>query len=156
MHFLLKNILSRFVTMFYIQFKYSILYNNKLFLTNYNYLFLFLPATIVSQEAAHFSNNPYSEPIDLTPTVIKPDFTKRWNNFDFELLHKVGNDVSGNFMISPASVKAVLVMLLEGAGGNCAKELRNTLRLPTDYSEIRQQLGNYLSRLRVRQLDFKY
>jgi len=56
---------------------------------------------------------------------------------------------SGNLLLSPASVKLSLAMLMEGAGGNSAKEVKEALRLPDDEKAIRQQFNNLLRSLQV-------
>jgi serine protease inhibitor len=55
----------------------------------------------------------------------------------------------GNLLISPASVKAVLAMLLEGAGGKSASEVKEALRLPDDERVVRQHFNNLLNSLQV-------
>jgi len=55
----------------------------------------------------------------------------------------------GNLLLSPASIKFSLAMLLEGAGGNSAKEVKEALRLPDDEKVVRQQFYNLLNSLQV-------
>lgn len=73
----------------------------------------------------------------------------RLNYFDTDLLRYAGEDKRGNVMISPASVKSTLAMLLEGAGGSTAMEIRSALRLSPNKKEFREQLNLYLSLLQV-------
>jgi hypothetical protein len=46
-------------------------------------------------------------------------------------------------------VKAALAMILEGAGGISAKELKEALRLPDDENATRAQFKNFLNSLQV-------
>jgi len=46
-------------------------------------------------------------------------------------------------------VKVSLAMLLEGAGGNSAKELKEALRLPDDEKVVKDQFYNFLNSLQV-------
>jgi serine protease inhibitor len=55
----------------------------------------------------------------------------------------------GNLLFSPASVKAALGMIVEGAGGKSAKELQEALRLPDDEKALREQFKNLLNSLQV-------
>lgn len=54
-----------------------------------------------------------------------------------------------NVFVSPASIKATLAMVLEGAYGKCAEEIRNVLRLQLDKQESRNKLQRLLYDLRV-------
>lgn len=73
----------------------------------------------------------------------------RLNYFDTDLLRYYGEEKRGNVMISPASVKSTLAMILEGAVGSTAMEIRNVLRLSPNKEEYREQLNLYLSVLQV-------
>lgn len=73
----------------------------------------------------------------------------RLNYFDTDLLRYFGEEKRGNVMISPASVKSTLAMILEGAGGSTATEISNALRLSPKKEEYREQLNLYLSVLEV-------
>jgi serine protease inhibitor len=66
------------------------------------------------------------------------------------ILQSVATSQYGNLLFSPASVKAALGMILEGAGGISAKELKEALRLPDDEKAIREQFKNLLSSLQVK------
>lgn len=104
-------------------------------------------STVTPIPADRNSNNNFS----LTPTrPIRPSYSKRLNNFDVQLLRDTAEtSTSSNFMISPASIKSVLIMILEGARGNTAEEIRSVLRLPSDLTETRNLLNGYLSKLQV-------
>ncbi|XP_050680312.1 leukocyte elastase inhibitor-like [Leptidea sinapis] len=73
----------------------------------------------------------------------------RFNFFDIDLLKYAAEDREGNVMVSPASIKSTLAMLLEGAGGITETELRSALRLSPFKDEFREQLNTYLSLLQV-------
>ncbi|CAK1593799.1 unnamed protein product [Parnassius mnemosyne] len=73
----------------------------------------------------------------------------RFNFFDTDLLRYSAEDRKGNVVVSPASIKSILSMLLEGANGTTAIEIRNALRLSPDKDEFREQLNGYLSVLRA-------
>lgn len=78
--------------------------------------------------------------------------SSRLNYFDTDLLRYAAEDRSGNVLLSPASIKSVLAMLLEGAGGETANELRSALRLIPNKNDYRAQLNKYLQSLQVRTL----
>ncbi|XP_068619932.1 uncharacterized protein [Battus philenor] len=78
----------------------------------------------------------------------KPE-NSRFNFFDTELLRYSSEDKKGNVVVSPASIKSTLAMLLEGANGVTAMEIRNALRLSPDKEEFREQLNEYLSLLKA-------
>ena len=59
------------------------------------------------------------------------------------------DDHSNNFVISPASIKLLLGILLEGADGNTAKEIRMALRLPNGKIESRKEFETWMSALKV-------
>ncbi|XP_049884514.1 uncharacterized protein LOC126379741 [Pectinophora gossypiella] len=71
----------------------------------------------------------------------------RLNFFDTDLLRYSCEDRKGNVVVSPASMKSTLAMILEGAGGATAAEIRSALRLSPDKDEFREQLNFYLSML---------
>lgn len=60
-----------------------------------------------------------------------------------------GEENRGNVMISPASVKSTLAMILEGADGPTASEIRSALRLSPHKEDYREQLNLYLTTLKV-------
>ncbi|XP_038207482.1 plasma protease C1 inhibitor-like [Zerene cesonia] len=76
------------------------------------------------------------------------DFS-RLNFFDIDLLRYTAEDKPGNVMVSPASIKSVLAMVLEGAQGSTEDEIRSALRLSSHKDEFREHLNSYLSLLRV-------
>ncbi len=47
-------------------------------------------------------------------------------------VQKLANSIQGNIVLSPASIKSALGLLLEGAKGKTEEELREALRLPMD------------------------
>lgn len=83
-----------------------------------------------------FNEDIVTEPtIPGTPAGISN--TERYNFFNIELLQAVNEESDGNVVVSPLSVKAALMALVEGTGGRTRQELLSTLRLPTDVSQIR-------------------
>lgn len=78
----------------------------------------------------------------------------RFNFFDTDLFRYSAEMQKGNMVLSPASIKSTLAMLLEGANGDTAAEIRNALRLSPDKEEFREQLNEYLSILRVKRITF--
>lgn len=70
------------------------------------------------------------------------DFLERFNYIDFELLEKLDN--GKNLLISPASIKTILAMILEGAGGQSAAQIASALRLDSGHSNHREILRKLL------------
>ncbi|XP_041983195.1 uncharacterized protein LOC121736174 [Aricia agestis] len=73
----------------------------------------------------------------------------RLNFFDTDLLRYAAEDKTGNVMLSPASIKSLLAMVLEGSGGATANEIRSALRLSPNKNDFREQLYHYLNALNV-------
>nr|CAD7589192.1 unnamed protein product [Timema genevievae] len=71
----------------------------------------------------------------------------RFNFFDSELLTAACGAKQGNVVLSPASIKATLAMVLEGAKGESAEQLRVALRLNDNRNNTRTHLYNYLKLL---------
>ncbi|KAF5288380.1 hypothetical protein FQA39_LY15470 [Lamprigera yunnana] len=97
------------------------------------------PPSVINDNTAQQrfpSLNPvYNDPQENT---ISP----RFNFFDLELLQSFDN--TRNYFISPASIKATLGMILEGARGSCAEEISRVLRIPIDQSSNRDRLSSLL------------
>ncbi|KAJ8711690.1 hypothetical protein PYW08_008644 [Mythimna loreyi] len=75
--------------------------------------------------------------------------SSRLNYFDIDLLRYVAEGKSGNVMVSPASIKSTLAMLLEGARGTTAAEIQAALRLTPNKDDYRHQLSELMKDLRV-------
>ncbi|KAH9644026.1 hypothetical protein HF086_004287 [Spodoptera exigua] len=73
----------------------------------------------------------------------------RFNYFDIDLLRYVAEGKSGNVMLSPASIKSTLAMLLEGAQGATAAEIQTALRLIPNKEDYREQLNHFIRDLEV-------
>ncbi|XP_063832706.1 uncharacterized protein LOC135081854 [Ostrinia nubilalis] len=73
----------------------------------------------------------------------------RLNYFDIDLLRYCAEERKGNVMVSPASIKSTLAMLLEGAHGTTESEIRAALRLAPNKQEYREQLNVYLQGLKA-------
>lgn len=56
---------------------------------------------------------------------------------------------SSNFVISPASIKTLLGLVMEGAESTTLTKLRNVLRLPQDTNQAHQYLTAVYSVLQV-------
>lgn len=66
------------------------------------------------------------------------------------------SEINGNFFVSPASMKATLAMILEGANGKCAEEIRNALRLRLDQADGQNKVRMLLNDLKVKRYQLKY
>ncbi|XP_069362086.1 uncharacterized protein [Maniola hyperantus] len=82
----------------------------------------------------------------ITNNVV-PQEISRLNFFDTDLLRYAAEDKRGNIMVSPASIKSTLAMILESASGNTEAEIRSALRLSPYKDELREQLNLYLASL---------
>ncbi|KAG5895061.1 hypothetical protein JTB14_021028 [Gonioctena quinquepunctata] len=106
-----------------------------------------------SPEAEAFPNlSPNLEP-NLDPDYMPHEeatienVAYRFNLFDIELLNAF-TDSTTNVLLSPASVKTTLAMILEGAVGNCAEEISEALRIPhINDKGVRQILVGLLNNL---------
>lgn len=73
----------------------------------------------------------------------------RLNFFDIDLLESTAEDKTGNVVISPASVKSTLAMILEGAEGDTATEIKSALRVSQVKDDFRKELNMFLEALEV-------
>ncbi|CAB3233607.1 unnamed protein product [Arctia plantaginis] len=64
----------------------------------------------------------------------------RLNFFDIELLRHAAEGKKGNVMVSPASIKSTLAMILEGAKGTTAKEIKDALRVSPEKNDYREEM----------------
>ena len=78
-----------------------------------------------------------------------PPEISRLNFFDTDLLRYAAEDKVGNVIVSPASIKSVLAMIVEGSNGDTEAEIKSALRLSPYKDELRDQLNLYLSALYV-------
>lgn len=67
-----------------------------------------------------------------------------------ELLRSAAEDKTGNVMVSPASIKSILAMLMEGSLGQTAIEIQKALRLSPDKEDWQNQFYLYLNALQVK------
>lgn len=67
----------------------------------------------------------------------------------FNLIKEIARNEQGNIVISSASVKTLLALLLEAAEGKSYNELRNMLRLPDDRTAAQEQLHRFQATLLV-------
>ncbi|XP_072401833.1 uncharacterized protein [Diabrotica undecimpunctata] len=83
-----------------------------------------------------------------TQDVGMDDIAYRFNLFDIELLTSF-SDLPTNVLISPASIRTTLAMILEGSDGTCAEELTEALRIKDinqkDVRKIFLELSNNLN-----------
>lgn len=73
--------------------------------------------------------------------------------FDWNLMKAIGRNETGNFIISPFSIKVILMLLTEMSGINSdtRKELLEHLENINDIAEGRTLFRNYLRQLNVSQ-----
>lgn len=79
---------------------------------------------------------------------VHPEIS-RLNFFDTDLLRYAAEDKKGNVLVSPASIKSILAMILEVSSGNTESEIKSALRLSPYKDEVRDQLNLYLNALYV-------
>ncbi|KAF9813926.1 hypothetical protein SFRURICE_008081 [Spodoptera frugiperda] len=84
----------------------------------------------------------------LPPKQIEVIY-KRQNYFNIDLLRYVAEGKSGNVMVSPASIKSTLAMLMEGAQGATAREIQTALRLEPNKADYREQLSQFMMDLEI-------
>ncbi|XP_065165118.1 uncharacterized protein [Atheta coriaria] len=65
------------------------------------------------------------------------------DDFDWQLLQELSKTSKGNTIISPISLKLILALLYEGAGGITENELHDVLQFKNQ-SEVRQEYSNIL------------
>lgn len=104
-----------------------------------DFLILASIATVIAQQSCHRGFRA-STP-ELSTTSLINQISKGAENFSLELFSTVSNLLAGtknNYMISPFSVWALLLLVAEGAEGRTLEELQNTLRITNDTSLLRQ------------------
>lgn len=74
-----------------------------------------------------------------------PGVEERHNIFNIELLQELSDHSQGNLVIAPAGVKAALMTIAEGSGGQTRQQLLSTLRLPVDDYGIKEAVKRTLS-----------
>lgn len=79
----------------------------------------------------------------------------RQSFFDLELLRYSAENKKGNVMISPASIKSTLAMLLEGANGQTAAEIKTALRMSAQSDEFRDEVKVFLRAFEVNKLQLR-
>lgn len=104
-------------------------------------LCIYTAVIIHNDQTSQVARNVYS--------LITSKFTiiHNWMTLQLQEL----SETNGNFFISPASIKASLAMILEGAYGKCAEEIKNALRLRLDQSYGKNQVQALLNDLNVRE-----
>ncbi len=81
---------------------------------------------------AHFEPLESRTFFSTTPPVDPATLLAQANNaFAFDLLHELGKSNGGNIFFSPYSAATALEMVLQGANGETASEIINTLHLPS-------------------------
>lgn len=76
----------------------------------------------------------------------QPQDGRKSNPFDFQILKKLDTN-NDNVFLSPASIKATLSMILEGANGESSNQIKQLLRV-NDVSEARQNIKDFLYSLK--------
>ncbi|XP_031775315.1 serine protease inhibitor 27A isoform X2 [Apis florea] len=74
---------------------------------------------------------------------------ERFNIFDWTFFKSISKKYSKNVILSPISLKIALVLLYEGAQGETAYELANTLQLPGTRNATRKKFSNILQSLQT-------
>ncbi|GJQ65738.1 SRPN3 [Trypoxylus dichotomus] len=96
---------------------------------------------ITSLETNQVRDNVTVEFDDFEPFMADPVL----DEFDWRLLQKFTSDKGyKNVILSPLSLKLVMALLYEGAGGLTEKEFRTVLKFPEDKSVIRQKYNQLL------------
>lgn len=70
-------------------------------------------------------------------------------------LQILSQEHKGNLVISPISVKLLLGMVMEGADGKTAEEIRAALRMPRNREAARKEFETWLSLLQVGKTDLE-
>ncbi|XP_018330333.1 uncharacterized protein LOC108740504 [Agrilus planipennis] len=100
-------------------------------------------ANVVAPSITAAQNAQSGSEIQLGPIVESDNsIQSRFNYFDLELLRTFGSE--GNYLISPASLKTTLGMILEGSKGKSAEEIAELLRVPVSQKGIRDRLQRLL------------
>jgi len=105
--------------------------------------------TLILLAASQGTNAQHNPPLQLNPVNPQDNLANsvpsRFNDFDIKLLTKF--DANRNYFISPASIKATLGMVLEGARGSCAEEIAGVLGLPVNAANSRDKLQRLIGDL---------
>ncbi|XP_068082596.1 uncharacterized protein [Anabrus simplex] len=110
---------------------------------NMNILFGLTAVLLIVQSSAE---NLLDSRLRSSTKEPSPD---RFNYFDVELLQERSRADSGNVVLSPASVKTLMAMILEGSGGQSARQLKQALRIEESTDSHRQQIASFLRSLQV-------
>ncbi|VVC44583.1 Serpin domain,Serpin, conserved site [Cinara cedri] len=108
-------------------------------------------STVVSIPLINTSNSTTIKPVvennDVRINLVQDTFPSSFSYFDYDLFQELSAvHLDTNFVVSPASVKSILSLLLEGAREETLKQLKRLLRLPNDQSELHNLLrSNQLS-----------
>ncbi|XP_036326783.1 serine protease inhibitor 77Ba, partial [Rhagoletis pomonella] len=106
-------------------------------------IYLLLPITVCL--LIHLTASEICRKLDDTSTILRTNrqaflsITEGAEKFGLELFTKI-SDAAGNedFMISPFSVWALLLLLVEAASGSTLNELRTVLHITEDRQSLRQ------------------
>ncbi|CAH1969976.1 unnamed protein product [Acanthoscelides obtectus] len=100
----------------------------------------------------NFSVLPTEVPI-LQPNPFQVadtnDVSYRFSYFDLEILNELG-DSTKNVLISPASIKSIFAILLEGAKGRTATEISEALRINNNQEGFHEILYHLLNGLNMK------
>ncbi|XP_031847109.2 uncharacterized protein LOC116433298 [Nomia melanderi] len=72
---------------------------------------------------------------------------ERFSTFDWMLFKAVSRRETGNFLLSPVSLKIALVLLYEGAQEQSADEIASAMQLPGSLPAVRNKFGDILRSL---------
>ncbi|VEN61957.1 unnamed protein product [Callosobruchus maculatus] len=107
----------------------------------YNALSRYNVSTVLPTEVPVLQPNPFR-------VADKNDVSYRFSYFDLEILNELG-DSKTNILISPASIKSIFAILLEGAGGVTATEISEALRINNKQEGFHEILYNLLNGLNM-------
>ncbi|XP_033314153.1 uncharacterized protein LOC117213042 [Bombus bifarius] len=86
---------------------------------------------------------------DEDDEIFIPYQGERFSIFDWALFRTMSKKYSGNMLLSPISLKIVLVLLYEGAQDETAHELATAMQLPANENVIRKRFSTILQSLQT-------
>lgn len=113
------------------------------------FLDLVLQAGLNAEDRNNLFNTYFSQVRESICIVYRVERRKRINIKHIFIPQALNQVRNGNLVSSPASVKAVLTMLVEGAGGDTKTEIISALRLPEDESRRKEVTQRVLMSLKV-------
>ena len=97
-------------------------------------LLIFVVAFVSCNKAvSEDDSNPYKS-LDLTAEYV--EMSEQGNDFHYTLLHEINSAYKGSFVMSPLSAQLLLGMLLNGAAGETANDIRKVLGFDNEKTEV--------------------